>query len=171
MCPIACLLNPLEHIIHTYHIETSSKQSRTCASIGMHALAGLQRVTCTALQGPCMVLFFCFFLIDKCSVTETLISFSLKHMRMGVCTQSALVQMRQRSQTTMLRDGCYSKWPNGKTKGLIFACLCASALRGAVVQWVKGDDAATGRSGEWSTAVEAIMRLYSPRLVLAYYSH
>ncbi|KAI4803651.1 hypothetical protein KUCAC02_025314, partial [Chaenocephalus aceratus] len=32
---------------------------------------------------------------------------------------------------------------------------------GAVVQWVKGDDAARERPGEWSTAGEVIMRAQS----------
>lgn len=63
---------------------------------------------------------------------------SLEHVLVGVCSQSALAQTRQRSQTTMLRGACYSKWPNGKTKGLTCAwvcmhmhvCLCAFALGG-----------------------------------------
>lgn len=134
MCPTACLPNPLEHIIHTYHIETSSEQSRTCVHTRAQAcmllrsscgaLAGLLRVACAAQQGPYAVLCL-FFLIDKCSQTEALISFSLKHVLVGVCAQSALEQTRQRSQTTMLREGCYSKWPNGKTKAVICACACA----------------------------------------------
>ena len=52
---------------------------------------GLLRVTCAALRGPRAALCL-FFLIDKCSETETLISFSLKHMLVGVCAQSALAQ-------------------------------------------------------------------------------
>lgn len=62
----------------------------------------------------------------------------------------------------MLREACYGKLPNGKAEGLICVCVCvcnASALRGDTVQWVKGDDAAVGRSGEWSAAMGVIMRL------------
>lgn len=39
--------------------------------------------------------------------------------------------------------------------------MCASASGGAVVQWVYGDGVAVGRYGEWSTAVETIMRAFS----------
>lgn len=56
---------------------------------------------------------------------------------------------------------------NRKMKGLICACVCACTCmhacvhlpKGAVVLCMKGDDAAIGRSGEWSTAVVAVMRL------------
>lgn len=43
---------------------------------------------------------------------------------------------------------------------------CVQLPQGAVVQWVKGDDAARERPGEWSTAGEVIMRVCSPRLLL-----
>lgn len=50
----------------------------------------------------------------------------------------------------MLRGACYSKWPNGKTEGFNTCtredvCACVHLPRGAVVQRVKGDDAAIGR--------------------------
>lgn len=44
--------------------------------------------------------------------------------------------MREKSDNHDKKEECFSKWPNGKTKGLICACvqmcvhLCAAALGG-----------------------------------------
>ncbi len=66
------------HYTHISHRNLLKAESNMCAHArtGAHALAGLLRVTCTAQQGPYAVLCL-FFLIDKCSKTEALISFSL----------------------------------------------------------------------------------------------
>lgn len=89
------------HYTHISHRNLLKAESNMCAYTPtcMHGRAGVLRITCTALQGPCAVLCL-FFLTDKWK-TETLISFSLKNMLVGVWAQSALVQTRQRSQTTM----------------------------------------------------------------------
>lgn len=106
---------------------------------------------------------------DHFSCTKTVI--------VGGFVLFALVKIRKKTRETLLIGQCYTEWPHGKTKGLICGFVLVCTLRdacvhlpqGITVQWVKGDDAAIWRFRELSTAVEAVMRLCSPRLLVTYY--
>lgn len=131
MCPTACLLNPLERIIHTHTAHTNLLKTKL--NMSAHMRTGMCAIASHVLHckgSTCLS-----FLTNKCSQTERQICVSLLDTYLvGVCTQFALAQTRERSQTTMMRDGHYSKWPNGKGSmcepAHFDACLCASALGG-----------------------------------------
>lgn len=78
-----------------------------------------------ALQCKVPLQFFvCFFLIYKCSKTGKKTDLFCLSNTCWWRSAPSVHQCRRDSQTIMLKEGGYSKWPNGKTKGLI----CASAL-------------------------------------------
>lgn len=130
MCPIACLPNPLEHIIYTYHIETSSKQSQMWA----HAQP------CMLLLGMCTPhVLHCVFLCSSLSINAPKLihgSFSCSQTHVGWSLRPVCIStdktLKSDNHDEMKEELC-GKWPNAKSKDLcvcvhMHACLCASAL-------------------------------------------